>query len=59
VQEFLAEKGVSYTEKDVTADEAAMAELEAIGILSTPITVIDGEVVVGFNRNRLEELLGL
>ncbi|HLB28927.1 MAG TPA: glutaredoxin family protein [Dehalococcoidia bacterium] len=59
MQEFLAEKGVSYTEKDVTADEAAMAELEAIGILSTPITVIDGEVVVGFNRNRLEELLGL
>ena len=59
MQEFLAEKGVSYTEKDVTADDAAMAELEAIGILSTPITVIDGEVVVGFNRNRLEELLGL
>ncbi|HKZ51629.1 MAG TPA: glutaredoxin family protein [Dehalococcoidia bacterium] len=58
MQEFLAEKGVSYTEKDVTADEAAMAELEAIGILSTPITVIDGEVVVGFNRKQLEELLG-
>jgi hypothetical protein len=39
------------------ADEEAMAELEEIGILSTPVTVIDGEVVVGFDRRKLEELL--
>jgi len=39
------------------ADEEAMAELEKIGVLSTPVTVIDGEVVVGFDRRKLEELL--
>jgi len=44
-------------EKDVIADPEAMAELEKIGIMSTPITVIDGEVVVGFDRGKLEELL--
>lgn len=48
---------MSFTEKNVIEDEAAMAELERIGILSTPVTVIDGEVVVGFNRARLEALL--
>jgi len=57
VQEFLAQKGIPFIKKDVIADEKAMAELEALGILSTPVTVIDGEVVVGFNRKRLEELL--
>lgn len=36
-----------------------MAELEDLGVLSTPVTVIDSEVIVGFNRKRLEELLGL
>ena len=29
------------------------------GQLAVPVTVIDDEVVVGFNRPRLSELLGL
>ena len=44
-------------EKDVIADPQAMAELEKIGVMSTPVTVVDGEVVVGFDRKKLEELL--
>lgn len=39
------------------ADPEAMAELEKIGILSTPVTVVDSEVVVGFDRPKLEALL--
>ena len=34
-----------------------MKELMEIGVMTTPITVIDGEVVVGFDQKRLEELL--
>jgi hypothetical protein len=34
-----------------------MDELMKIVVLTTPVTVIDGELVVGFNRKRLEELL--
>ena len=34
-----------------------MSELIKIGVMTTPVTVIDGEVVVGFDRKRLEELL--
>ena len=34
-----------------------MDELMKIGMMTTPVTVIDGEVVVGFDRKRLEELL--
>ena len=36
-----------------------MEELEHLGVASTPVTVIDGEVVVGFDRRRLATLLGL
>ena len=39
------------------ADQEAMAELEKIGVMTTPVTVIDGEVVVGFDRRKLEALL--
>ena len=40
-------------------DEAAMEELQRQEIFSTPATLVDGEVVVGFNRKRLAELLGI
>lgn len=43
----------------MSEDPAAMAELERLGVASTPVTVIDGEVVVGFDRKRLAVLLGL
>jgi glutaredoxin len=58
VKEFLHQKGVEFTEKDVSADERALEELMAMGYSATPVTVIDGEAVVGFNRVRLEQLLG-
>lgn len=34
-----------------------MKELVEIGVMTTPVTVIDGEVVVGFDVRKLEELL--
>ena len=58
VKEFLSEKGVDFTERDITVDDLAIAELEELGYMTTPVTVIDGEVVIGFDRERLEHLLG-
>jgi glutaredoxin 3 len=58
VKEFLSQKGVDFTERDITVDDLAIAELEELGSMTTPVTVIDGEVVIGFDRERLEHLLG-
>lgn len=49
--------GVAFQTRDIVNDPAAMEELINIGVLTTPVTVIDGEVIVGFDRKRLEELL--
>jgi glutaredoxin 3 len=56
-KEFLSQKGVPFTEWDVSTDEKALAELERLGYRTTPVIVIDGELVVGFDQTRLEELL--
>ena len=56
-EDFLSQRGVSFQTRDVVNDATAMEELTKIGVLTTPVTVIDGEVVVGFNQKRLEELL--
>jgi glutaredoxin len=58
-KEFLSQKGIAFEDRDVQADPGALAELERLGYRATPVTVIDGEVVVGFDRGRLERLLGL
>ena len=46
-------------DKDVREDQAALKELLAMGYQSTPVTIIDGEVVVGFDQVQIEKLLGL
>ena len=58
MKEFLHQKGIAFTEKDVSADDQALDEVMAMGFAATPVTVIDGEAVVVFNRARLEQLLG-
>lgn len=59
MEEFLTQHGIPFQARNVAEDSAAMKELERLGVLSTPVTVIDGEVVVGFDRKRLAALLGL
>ena len=46
-----------FQKRDVINDQTAIDELMEIGVMTTPVTVIDGGVVVGFNRKKLEELL--
>jgi len=57
VKAFLSQKGVEFIDRDVVEDEEAVAELGELGYMTTPVTVIGGEVVVGFDRKKSEELL--
>lgn len=58
MKEFLSRKGVPFIERDILRDEQAMAELAELGYLTTPVIKVGDEVVVGFDRKRLDELLG-
>lgn len=57
--EFLSQKGVVFVEKNVRADKAALKELLDLGFQSTPVTIIDGQAVVGFDQVKIIELLGI
>jgi S1-C subfamily serine protease len=49
---------VKFTEHDVSRDEKAAEEMVRVsGQMGVPVTVIDGQVVVGFDRRRLQTLL--
>jgi glutaredoxin len=59
VEEFLTKHGIAFQTRNVAEDPAAMDDLMRLGVATTPVTVIDGEVVVGFDQKRLVALLGL
>lgn len=58
VKEFLSQKGIPYVDRDVSTDEQALQELADLGYMTTPVTKIDEDVVIGFDRQKLEALLG-
>jgi glutaredoxin len=57
-KEFLSQKGYAFTEYDVTKDRAALDEMVKIsGARSVPVIAACKEVMVGFDKTRLEQML--
>jgi len=55
---YLDEKGIKYQDFDVTQDAAAKDEMiEKSGQMGVPVITVDGELVIGYDRERLENLL--
>ena len=54
----LDERGVKYTDYDVSRDQAAAQEMVSLtGQMGVPVIVAGGEVIIGFDRPRLEAIL--
>lgn len=59
MKEYLSQKGVTYTEYDVANDrEKAKEMIQKSGQMGVPVILVDSEVVIGFNKAKLDELLG-
>lgn len=59
-KEYFAQNNVSYEAFDVASDSERRKEMvEKSGQLGVPVILIDDEVVVGFNRPKLQRLLGI
>lgn len=58
--EFLSQHGVHFTAKNVAEDSKARDEVkQRTGRMSCPVIVVGGDVVAGFDRGRLTNLLSL
>src|SRR5262245_34783431 len=58
-KDYLAQRGVPFTERDVAADPAAAQELQRLtGQRAVPVIQLDGQTVVGFDRRALDRVLG-
>ncbi len=58
MKEYLSRRGIAFREYDVSADAEAAAQMVRLtGQYGVPVTVIDGQAVIGFDRARLDALL--
>jgi len=56
-KEYLSQKGIQFQEKDIAQDRSALADLKKLGYMTTPVIVIDGSVVVGFDADKIDQAL--
>lgn len=60
LKEFLKERGVEFEDINVAEDKMSLDEMvEKSGQTGVPVVEINGQIVVGFERDKISELLGL
>ncbi len=59
MKEFLSRNGQAFTDRNVDEDPAAFDELVALGLMTIPVTIVDGRIVRGFDEKALREALGI
>lgn len=59
-KDFLREHKIQFREKDVSMDKTAAAEMiDKSKQMGVPVIDIDGQIVVGYDREKLKKLLKL
>jgi glutaredoxin-like YruB-family protein len=59
-KDFFTANGIAFSDYDVASDLAKRQEMiQKSGQMGVPVIYVGEEMVVGFDENRLKELLGL
>jgi len=60
LKQFLLENNVAFENIDVSSDQAAGEEMmRKSGQMGVPVLDIDGQIIVGFDRGRIKDILGV
>ena len=56
-KEYLSQNGIRFQERDIAQDPGALADLKKLGYMTTPVIVVDGSVIVGFDADKIDQAL--
>ncbi len=60
LKKYLSEKKIEFKEIDVSQNEKELERMVSIsGQMGVPVIDIDGNIVIGFDKPKIDELLGL
>lgn len=57
MKEYLSQRQVQFDDRDITQDPSAIVELQKLGFMTTPVTVVGDKVIVGFDVPKLDDAL--
>jgi len=58
LKKYLKEKGVEFADIDVSVNEKELQEMiDKSGQMGVPVVDINGQIIVGFNRDKIAETL--
>jgi glutaredoxin-like YruB-family protein len=59
-KQFLKDNNIDFENIDVSSDEKAAEEMvKASGQMGVPVLDIDGEIIVGFDQEKIRQTLGI
>lgn len=59
-KKFLKENNIDFEDIDVSTDQAKAQEMvQKSGQMAVPVIDIDGEIIVGFDKEKIRKTLGL
>ena len=60
LKNYLKDQGFKYKDIDVSKDEEKAEEMiEKSGQMGVPVADIDGEIIIGFNKEKIKKILGI
>ncbi|MDP2912882.1 MAG: glutaredoxin domain-containing protein [Candidatus Omnitrophota bacterium] len=60
VKQFLKESGIPFEDIDISQDQEKAEEIiKRSGQMGVPIIDIDGQLIVGFDKEKIKEVLGI
>ena len=60
VKSFLAQNNIQFEDVDVSSNQMLAQEMVAkSGQMGVPVVDVDGKIIVGFDRQKISEALGL
>ncbi len=57
MKEFLSQKNIPFTDKNIAEDPQALSELKALGYQKVPVTLIGNQIIVGYDPQKLAQAL--
>jgi len=59
-KQFLKESGIEFEDLDVSSNDALADEMiDKSGQMGVPVLDIDGQIIVGFDKERIKRVLGI
>jgi len=60
VKQFLNENNINFENYDVSSDQTKAEEMiQKSGQMGVPVLDIEGEIIVGFDKDRIKQALGI